>query len=173
MVSQIGKGIIMRASPKTTKTNAPHNHGRSIRVTKHDSTGRIIAAAEVSTLEAAHRFLDSLNSDGTMKAPAKPSKPIPAPGAPTLGEALMQATPTQQQQAKPDMWQGEFAKRVRAEAEAFRAANPDAPMFGVGPGHGAVQVACPTCGGLQWVSGTNLRPQPCRACHGSGKAVQS
>jgi DnaJ-class molecular chaperone len=126
----------MRASPKTTKTNAAHNNGRAIRVTKYNQQGNIIASAEVSTLEAAHRFLDSLNPDGTMKAPAKPSKPIPAPSSPTLGEALMQATPKQQQQA---------------------CARP---------------VACGTCGGLQWVPDADLRPQPCRACHGSGKARQ-
>lgn len=140
----------MRASPKTTKTNATHNNGRAIRVTKYNQQGNIIASAEVSTLEAAHRFLDSLNPDGTMKAPAKPSKPIPAPSAPTLGDALMQATPKQQQQA-------------RARVAVIPHIGPVLMARG----------ACAVCGGLQWVPGANLRPMPCRACHGSGKATSA
>lgn len=98
-----------------------HNNGRMIRVTKHDSSGKVIAAAEVSTLEAAHRFLDSLNDDGTVKPSGKPSMPIPA--------------------------------------------QPQQASGGAG--------ACVVCGGLQWVKGTDTRPMPCRACHGSGKATSA
>ncbi len=53
----------------------------SIRVTKYDTRGAVIAETRVETLQAANAFLDSLDSDGN---PLPPKKKEPAEAEATV-----------------------------------------------------------------------------------------
>lgn len=85
-----------------------HNRtARAIVVTKHAQNGKIIARAEVNTLEGARLFLDSLNDDGSVR-PGSAAAVVPM---------KRQATPCQQQQANAaqhDM--NDIAEQFMAEA---------------------------------------------------------